>query len=753
MSPKLTLPQTVRENARPVKNAALVLEAALEAHRAGTLDHLLIDRPGAARWITHVFLQPILGAAGDALPADHAPATALQWLLEWALTQARPDRAHALQLDDRAAWLDRPAWRPFIAAMCHYGFAPVPDFKDRYYRRPDESPADSLCGLWNIGASTFYRHLEKARRMMARALFEQRLDQRHSSALREHTRAQVYRRLHLATRSEQEAWHRRQTHLQAQQHDFFSAAWHARHARETTLACEIIERHAGSIAASPEIIALLDALRADAPAHAEEVKVLLARAHVFGARGDMEAEREACNQALGRAAAAGDDLLTGIAYARLGKFHEPRDADRALSCYQSSVECLQRAAAAGGVHSPAAQDEFVATLVKLAWLYVLRNDPRARAILDHAGAMRDNRHVSDLSAALLEQCWGEYWRRAGDMKRALEHQHRALNLYERNDDHAGLAKAYINLGLTYSDLRSLDRAIAYLHKAIDLAQTVSVGAEAVASAHLNLGACYFWRMEYQQAIHYYRVALAESERERLALSQARAHHNLAEAHYMLLAQTGRAHDEQAGDEHAAAAIALYRACDQPSYVDAVQRMKAERQHGQPEPAMDRLLPEESASNYAEATIISEYRKALMLPALPETHIRAHLAIAQAYLAISTKEREAAVALMEQHGLADQFAGALQQLHDTFNLALTREARLEAQWQQAAGDLLDAGNRAQVLTHLAQAHALSKSSYAGLCHVSLATASKHLGALAGRGLLVQTGKGPATKYVLPEDGRH
>lgn len=74
MLPKLILPQTVREDARPVQTTMLVLEAALDAHREGTLDHLLKDRPGAARWLTRIFLQPILGLpATPCLPSAPRP--------------------------------------------------------------------------------------------------------------------------------------------------------------------------------------------------------------------------------------------------------------------------------------------------------------------------------------------------------------------------------------------------------------------------------------------------------------------------------------------------------------------------------------------------------------------------------------------------------------------------------------------------------------------------------------------------------
>jgi tetratricopeptide (TPR) repeat protein len=751
MLPKLTLPQNVREDARPVQTAALVLEAALDAHRDGTLSHLLADRPGAARWLTRIFLQPILGAAGDALPTERAMTTSLAWLMEWAITQLRPDRAPTLQIDDRKAWLDSTSWRPAIAVMCHYGFVTLPDFKDRYYRRPDESPADSLCGLWNIGPSTYYRYLEKAKRLMARALYEQRLDGRHASSLREYTRQQVYRIQRLSEEDARAHWHNQQIGHCLKKDDSLSAVWHARHAGNYDLACDLIQRHAAELSGQPEIDPLLKSMHEASIPYGAEVKLWLAQAMVHHTRSAIEQEREAYNHALKQAVAAGDDLLAGIAYSHLGKFYEPRDPDRSLSCYQNSVEYLRHAEVAGGMQSLAAvQDEYAVTLAQLAWLYVLRNDPRAKTILEHADAVCDRLRVSDLSAAMLEQCWGEYWRRAGNMQKALEHQHRTLNIYERAEDLNGLIKAYINLGLTYSELRNLDRAIAYLHQAIDLTKTISVSSEVITSAYLNLGACYFWRTAYREAIHYYNIALQVSEGAHLLLHQARAHHNIAEAHYILFAQSHLAQDERKGDAHAQTAQSLYIACDQHSYADAVKRMKAELLHtGRPDTLMDRLLPEETASNYAEATMISEHRKALATPAPPETHIRAHLAIANAYLSISAQEREAAMALIEKHGLAGAFEDEFKQLHTTFSRELAREQQLDMNWKASAGDFIDTPQREALLKQLLAHGFINKSVYAELGGVSLATASKHLGMLTERGLLVQTGRGPATRYVLPQ----
>ncbi len=727
----------------------MVLEAALDAHREGTLDHLLTDRPGAARWLTRIFLQPIIGAAGDALPASRAMIVALTWLMEWAITQLRPDRAPSLEIDDRNAWLDSTSWRPAISAMCHYGFAAVPDFKDRYYRRPGESPADNLCGLWNVGPSTYYRYLEKAKRLMARALYEQRLDRRHSGPMREYARQRIYGQLSLTDDAARAQWHQQQIVRLLNLDDALSALWHARHAGDINQAAALIQRHLAQMAGALELDAEITAIR-DAPLHPDQAfKLDLAEADIWRARNVVDKEREAYERALRVAVNSGNNLLVGIAYSQLGKFFEPRDPDRSFSCYQDSVDFLKRAESSGGIQSLAdVQDEYAGTMARLAWLYILRNDPRAKAVLDSADAMREKLPVKDLTAALLEQCWGEYWRRAGDISHALEHQHRVLNIYERLGDQQGLAKAYINLGLGYSESRQFDRAITCLSHVLDLAKSTELSSESVVSTHLNLGGCYFWMQNYSEAITQYALALKLGLAASLGLHVMRARFNLAEAHYTLFKRHGNPNDELQGDCFVRDALSAWPAEADPAQYIATQNLKQEILSQQTPKAFDRLMPFEAAAHFSEHNELELNQAILATPAPPETHIRAHLSIANAHLAISTKERESAIALIEKHGLGGQFADELNQLHATFNRELTREQKLDELWKKTAGDLVGEECRVKLLRKLLASSFLNKSSYSELREVSLATASKHLGLLTERGLLVQTGKGPATKYALP-----
>jgi Fic family protein len=96
-----------------------------------------------------------------------------------------------------------------------------------------------------------------------------------------------------------------------------------------------------------------------------------------------------------------------------------------------------------------------------------------------------------------------------------------------------------------------------------------------------------------------------------------------------------------------------------------------------------------------------------------------------------------------------FSGEIDALRQTFSRELTREQRLAHAWGTASDDLLGSERRQSVLAYLLSQGSINKSSYAEVAAVSLATASKHLGVLTERGLLVQTGKGPSTRYLLAE----
>ncbi len=744
--PRLTLPQKVKEGTVPSSAIAVVLDAALDAYHAGAFDELLLQRLGVLQWVARRYLQPILGTAGDRLPLERRLAAAAELLLRWAVTQLRPDRAPTLELGDREAWLERTSWRPFIAVMCHYGFAPVPDFRDRYYRRPGESAADNLCGLWNVGPSTFYRYLEKGRRLIAQLLHEQRLDRRHTTSLRTFVWREVIQACSFASEAERVAWHQQQVQATIQAKDFLSAFWHTHMAGDLRQLCEFTQRHLAVLAGELEFKAAWQALLERDRPPAEHIALLLTDAAIHQMLGDAESEQAAYEAALRLAAQAHDARRTGIVCSRLGRFYESRDSDRAFAYYQEAAALLAEADAAD---DPEVQEERAAVLVRVAWLYALRNDPRARTVLERAEALRARTPFDDDQQALIEQAWGEYWRRAGDAMRALEHTHRALSIYEKLNDQHGVVKAYINLSLAYGEARQFEHAIECGRRVLNMANRIAIGAEAMASTYLNLGANYFWLGDYDAAIAYYQQGLKVATEADLRLHVRRAHYNLAEAFYMRFRIWRAPEDERQGDAHVQAALAAWAHESDPAHVALTKDLKQEILGEHQTRVYDRFLPQEAAAHYAEMAEIERQRIILAAPGKPEEHIRAHLNIANAYLAISVKEREAALALIEEHGLGDRFASEFERLRTTFERALTREQKLEAEWKARAGDLLNDTRRTAVLKHLCERNTINKSAYAELCSVGPATASKHLVHLTALGLLKQIGRGPSTHYMLPE----
>jgi len=728
--------------------AEVVLDGLLAAHKAGTLDEWLRRHRQVARWLGRYWLRPMRGAAGETLDTAH-PAAAVALLLRWAVGQLRPDLATAGEAIPREAWLDRTSWRPMLALMCQFGFAPVPAFRDRYRGHADEPAASQLCGLWSVGASTYYRYLDKGKRALAQLLRDVPVPAARRMALRGVALESARQQPGAGDAAARQAWHARHALDSLAHDDAISALWHLWHAADTAGFIRVLQRHSVELANDDETDLLVDAVTAAVTGPRDRFDLLLAQAALWRMRGDEPREQASYEQALRIAADADDALMLGIVYGALGKFHEPRDLDRAFACYQDSADCLRNA----GVDSDPAValevvEEYVATLTRLAWNYVMRNDPRARTVLERAQTLASRHALPPQAVAMIEQAWGECWRRAGDLPRALEHKHRALLLYERIDDRQAILKTCGNLSLLYGEAKNFARASEYARRVLALADSMTVEPEILASTHINLGVACFWQADYEQARAEYQNALDIALRSRLHRLAGSAHYNLAEVAYLRFKQSGDAMDEARGDTHAAAAMAIWPHESDPTHTEATRRLKSDILGPGDERARDRMLPAEAASHYAEMAQIQRQRELLAVPGAPQEHVRAHLAIAQAYLAISVKEREAAIALIERHALGERFDAELDALRQTFSRELTREQRLAAQWREATADLLNVQRCSAVLEQLLTAGYVNKSGYAELCALSPATASKHLGTLAERGLLRQTGKGPATRYTLP-----
>jgi tetratricopeptide (TPR) repeat protein len=334
------------------------------------------------------------------------------------------------------------------------------------------------------------------------------------------------------------------------------------------------------------------------------------------------------------------------------------------------------------------------------------------------------------------------------LRQAAEHQHRALNIFERLGDSRQTLSTFNNLSLIYCEAREFARAVNYGNRVLAIAGKTTVEPYLLSSVLLNIGVAHFWQERYGEAIEHYRRGLDVAMRADLKVHINRAHYNLAEAYYKRFRVVGSLEDEKMGDEHAAAAMKAAPMESDPGHLEATKNLKAEILGPDEGFVHDRLQSEEVSAHFSEMMEIKRHRAVLAVPGPAEAHARAHLEIAKAYLAISAKERHAARELIDRHSLEAGFVSDFEQMREAFGREVSPERQLAAEWRHATQELLSEERRAALLDRLLAAGSVSKSSYAELCGVALATASKHLGLLAERGLLLQTGRGPRTRYVLP-----
>jgi tetratricopeptide (TPR) repeat protein len=741
--------QERRSGQRRVLVAEIRLSAALAALRGGTLLDLLHRYPHVLRRYVRGALGPVVATIGDALPAERRSAEAVALWLRWAASQLRPDRDADWAAIDRTAWLDRTSWRPALALASYFGLVDVPDFRDRYRRRAGESAVENLCGLWAVGPSTFYRYVDKGKRQMALSLLG--ATRSNTVALRTFAHQQVFAQRPFADQTERFSWHRAQAQHCVTHGDAVSMLWHCLQAEDHAAFIDGLKLYRAQIARKPEVPELIGSLNTRVLMPRQQFDLVLAQAALQKHRGEERAEQQSYEGALRLASAANDARMLGEAYGVLGRFYEYRDFDRSFAYYEDSARFLQSVTAEHGEGTaPQVTDSLVFTLSRLAWMYVSRNDPKSRAVLDQAQGLRDRQGLTDETTAWLELTWGQYWRRAGELRRALEHMHRALNLFEKLGDQHLVLGVYINLSLFYAEARDFDRALSYGKRVLADAAKVALEPQALANTHGNLGFTYAWRGDYDSAIRHYEAILDICRDAGLKKPVGITHYNLAEAFYKRYQATRDPQDEQRGDAHVAQSLRADPSTVDQYLHDVTRKLKTEiLGTGREMISNDRLLPAESAEHFDQMLRIQEHRNALALPSAPAYQVRTRLAIAGAYAEISAREREAALALIHKHQLGEQFASELAQLHNTFKRELTREQQVAAQWQTAAAEILQEGRRIAVLEHLFHDGSIQKSIYARLCGVGLATASKHLTMLAERGLLIQSGRGPSTRYSLPQ----
>ena len=738
-------------------------DALLLAHRDERLVEVLDEHPLARRWLQRRVEPTLAELLGTAPGTDEARVQAAAWVLRLALAGQRPDRARQLGGVSPESWLYRTSWRPYLAAAAHYGFLAVPALEGRRLSARKDNAVDALCQLWSVGPSTLYRYLDKGRARVVEQLagfvtgglpVTALLGLMKSEQAGATTGAGGVPVPGATTAPPgpapfSDAWHRAQAARSEAAGRFATALWHLTEARAEPDVLRLLRGFTQDLAPDPAIDEALRWLRSRPLAPAMAFDLHIAEAALHRLRKAERLEQQACEQALQIASAQGDALRLARAHRALGRLFESRDSDRAISHLEAAVEWATTARPGGVQALPEAVEEQVLALDGLAWMHLLRNDPRARTLLAQAEQLAATAPMPLPVRASLAQTRSELWRRAGDPSQAITHGQRALLLYEQARDARKVMTICTNLGMLYAELRQVDKALEYGHRVLAAARQHPVEPYVLAATHINLGMAHFWQDDFDRAIEHYATGLEISEQARLPVHANRARYNLAEAHYHRFKQRGEAHDAERADALSRSIQAAPSAEVDRFLQEAAANLKTEVLGTAGTTPYQRLVSQEHAVHPEPMAAIEAQRQRLALPGNPAGQVQAHLEIARRYREMASLEIARAVALIEAHGLQPAMAAELAAIDQWLARPESRRNALRRQWRQQAGDLLAAEQQAQVIDHLLAEGALQKSSYATLCALGLATASKHLRSLAELGLLVQTGNGPSTRYRLPE----
>jgi tetratricopeptide (TPR) repeat protein len=720
-----------------------VLEAVLTAHRVGTLAPLCADHVNLARGLLRRLAAPVLWLV------DIRDTATLAWAVEvflaWGFEKARPD-GQANAPIPRHAWFGATAWRPLLAVMAQSEFATVPDHPQRYRARKGEPPFEHLCGLWEIGPSSFYRYVERGREQLLGTLMVP-LDTNKMVSLCEAATTAVCERESIVTAEGREDFHRLRLNAALQDRHYETALWHATQAGTADGVTQVLERGCNELAASPLTDALLGRLQRYALAPAPRVRLELAAASIARVRAAVDEEQRHLANALQWADELGDPLLLGAVYGAFGRFHEPRDVDKALAAFRTCLEYHEQALQDSADLAGPAAVGYLTYLVRLGFLYAQRSDPRSKAVLQRASEARARCDAPLDVQAMLEHACGEQYRREGQRPAAIECELRALQLYERSGNQQQILRACGTLVMLYGNDRNLDKATEYARQVFALAVRGPVDPQTLSATHLNLGAAFFWATQYDAAIAAYEEALRVATAASLKTLMGRAHYNLAEAFYKRFEQHGQPCDEQHGDTHVGLAKAIWALGGDKAAGEATTNLKRAVLGELDHLIYERMLPGELAAHFDEMSEIQIQRLRLGVPRTVDEQIAAHLRIAKAYTVIAVKEREAAMALIDRHGVQGRFAADVAGLKRTFDEALSQEATIAARWRGFAACPIPAERVETVVSQALREGGLSKSSYASVCEVSPATASKHLSALTQMGLMRQINRGPATRYLV------
>lgn len=511
---------------------------------------------------------------------------------------------------------------------------------------------------------------------------------------------------------ERACWHQRAAQYDETQGNYLEAArhWYLAGAGET--AARLLITHAAAIskrmkgAEAAEFLASFQPVDVAPPTWAR-LKLLegqLAEAHANLAKAILAYET-----------ALHADLVAikAEAHYRLAKILEYRNVDEALVHYERGISLLEQTSADPPL--------LVRMYIHRSWIFIQHRQDlrRAEASLQRAKDLIDPTNREDY--ADLYNASGELFHREGKWVYAIEDRLQAWLAAKESNDLARIVKIGYNLGGDYAEYRRFPQALTYLNQSRTLALENGM-LDMAALCQEVIGICYFYQADYAAAIHSYEAAYALFAQVQNQTALTNACFNLAEVHALEghRAQTRRYYNEGL----TLAATLIQGAADAASLL-IVQRF---------------------------AELKQQYPHLLADPGRVNARQQRALAYVQQHGAISNREYRTLNGVQNKTAAAELKALAAQQLLAKWGQGAATVYRLPLSTRPATTAALppDFNLRQRQAVAYVQVHGqISNRIYRELTQVGNKAAATDLQELVAKGILIQSGKGPATVYRLAD----
>lgn len=404
-------------------------------------------------------------------------------------------------------------------------------------------------------------------------------------------------------------------------------------------------------------------------------------------------------------------VIKADAHYRLAKILEYRNLDEALIHYERGIELLERTSADNSL--------LVKMYIHRSWIFIQdRQDfHRAEANLQRAKLLVDPANREDYSD--LYNASGELFHREGKWDYAIEDRLRSWLAAKESNDLTRIVKIGYNLGRDYTEVHRFPQALLYLNQSRTLALENDM-LDMAALCQEVTGICYFYQKDYVAAISSYAAAYTLFAQVQNQTALTNVCFNLAEA-YAINGQ--RAEARRYYEEGLALAATLTQATADASSLLIVQRF---------------------------AELKQDYPILLADPAQWNERQQRALAYVQAHGTISNREYRTLNDVQNKTAADELTALVAQQLLIKSGQGAATVYRLpqpSAQLPTAAlpADLTQ--RQRQAITYVQTHGQISNRIYRALAQVGNKAAATDLQGLVERGLLIQSGKGPATIYRL------